>query len=314
MALILPPGSRHRAQLEASGLRCLSAPEAAHSLLVLRIGVINLMPAAESYELLLLRALGGAAETLEQHARMAIAPVWIKLERHLYGSRDAAHLYANYRSFERAMEGGLAGLILTGAPIETLPFEAVRYWRELRPILERARAELTSTLGLCWGGLALAKLLEIEKRSFESKLFGSFALRALTLAQGPNLAGSGTVHCAQSRHAGIDDEPLEQAAAAGSVRLLAHGEATGYSVFESADGRFVMHLGHPEYDRERLVHEYLRDQAAGRHDVTAPHGVDLASSAALRSHGPLFFARWLERIAVHAAARAARLEPRRSVC
>lgn len=310
MALILPHGSPHKLQLQARGVRCLSINEAAHSLQILRVGVINLMPAAASYELLLLHALGGAAAELE-HARLAIAPIWIRLERHLYGSSDAAYLYANYRSFERAMEGGLAGLILTGAPVETLPFEAVRYWRELRPMLERARAELPSTLGLCWGGLALAELVEIEKQSYPTKLFGNFALRALPLSQRENLAGSGTVHCPQSRHAGIADAVLEQAAAAGSVHLLAHGEATGYSVFESSDGRYVMHLGHPEYDRERLVHEYRRDHAAGRADVSAPVGLDLNGSGTLRSHGTLFFTRWLQRIA---AARAAAPALRRGVC
>jgi homoserine O-succinyltransferase len=81
--------------------------------------------------------------------------------------------------------------------------------------------------------------------------------------------------------------------------VLAYSELFGHSVFESSDGRYLMHLGHPEYSAARLVEEYRRDRALGRGDVGPPHGVDLEQpERGYRSHGARFFAHWLAQLRV----------------
>ena len=223
----------------------------------LRIGIINLMPRAQSYEATLLRPL--------QQTGVAFEPLWIKLKDHAYASSDRQHIERVYQSFDAVLERGpLHGLLLSGAPVEELGFAEITYWPELVDILGQARERITSTLGLCWGGLALAHMLGIHKVNLDSKLFGVFPLRRLNAEPAPGRSRDDELFCPQSRHAGITDAELEAASADGRVRLLAHSAAAGYSIFESCDRRFLMHLGHPEYEPERLVFEYERDRAAGR--------------------------------------------------
>lgn len=262
-----------------------NVPLAEPTSVALKIGIINIMPRLEAYEPLLLRRLASSGSAVE--------PVFIRLESHAYTSSDRAHLERFYRTFVQA--GHLDGLVLTGAPVEEVDFVDVRYWRELTTILDRARHEVRSTLGICWGGLALGAMLDIPKRPFRQKLFGVFEERVL-LDDDPLVPRSAgpTVRCAQSRHSGNDDALLEQAAERGRVRLLTHSPKVGYSVFASPDHRFVAHLGHPEYEADRLVFEWERDRKAGRDDVPSPHGLDLEHpTTTWRRDSEAFFARWL---------------------
>jgi homoserine O-succinyltransferase len=272
-----------------------SSPPRAQPERPLRIGIINIMPRAESYEAYLSRPLA--------RAPLPVQPIWIRLESHVYSSSDRDHIMRSYRTFDEvSAPAGLDGLILTGAPVEELPFEDVTYWPELSRILARARHEIPSTLGLCWGGLALAKQLGIDKQRFARKLFGVFRDRNLTPNEGVLGDADDWFWCAHSRHSGIADRELERARDAGAVRLLSHGADTGYSIFESADRRFVMHLGHPEYEPSRLVEEWERDARLGRADVEAPKNFDLDQPANLwRSHRSGLFSRWLALIAQTAA-------------
>ena len=253
----------------------------------LRIGIINLMPRVQHYEPYLLRPL--------TQAEVPFEPAWIRLHSQTYATRDAAHLEQCYQSFDQA--GALDGLIVTGAPVEELEFATIPYWPELAHILDLARACALPCLGLCWGGLALAFQLGVRKTNFEHKLFGVFELRRLE-PEHPLFRESDDVFvCPQSRHSGISDAELEAAVSDGRVRALAHSSAAGYSIFESADGRSVMHLGHPEYDAERLVYEYGRDLAANRFDVRAPVALDLERPVTRwRSHRNDFFRQWLRAI------------------
>lgn len=254
----------------------------------LSIGIINLMPKVEQYEPLLRRVLEPAAEA----AGVQLDLAWIALSTHAYASSDAAHLARAYVPFAQARCAGLDGLILTGAPVEELSFEEVRYWPELVELLQWARAEIPSTLGLCWGGMALSYLLGIDKVRYPEKLFGVYPMRVIGAGVGE--AEGAEVYCAQSRHAGIDPHGFAEAAHAGSVVPRMHAEVGGHTVFDSGDGRFAMHLGHPEYDADRLMFEYTRDRTLGRRDVSAPYGLDLDTPhARFRSHGPAYFAQWL---------------------
>lgn len=255
----------------------------------LHIGIINIMPRLEAYEPSLLGPLARVGRT--------IVPVFVRLESHAYGSSDQDHLARFYRPYESAIaHAPLDGLILTGAPVEELPFEEVRYWRELSQILGHARSQVPGTLGICWGGLALGGLLGIEKTLFPKKLFGVFDNRVL-VDDHPVLADR-RFQCAHSRHSGVTDVELERAANAGIVRLLSHAPETGYSLFETPDHRFLMHLGHPEYEAARLVFEWNRDRGLERPDVGPPENFDLAApETTWRSHREGLFARWVARLA-----------------
>jgi homoserine O-succinyltransferase/O-acetyltransferase len=276
----------------------LPAPEPADDRLAplwarpLRVGIVNIMPRAETYEAYLLRPLA--------RSLLPVSPVWIRLQSHQYGSSDASHIERRYVTFDRAIaREPLDGLILTGAPVEELEFRDVHYWSELCEILRVCRANLASVLGICWGGLALAKQLGIEKTLFEKKLFGVFPNDILD-GEHSIMNGSDDVFwCAHSRHSGARAEELQAARDAGVVRLLSYGRETGHTVFESTDGRFLMHLGHPEYEAHRLVHEWERDSALGRRDVEPPRNFDPGRPINVwRSHCNHLFSRWLRYVAL----------------
>jgi homoserine O-succinyltransferase len=289
VTIIIPNDYHARDALEKRRILCI--PEAvAHKqdIRALRIGILNIMPEAENYEFNLLFPLGRSV--------MQIEPIWIRLCDHKYSSSDNKHLSRYYISFEDAVKHKhLDGLIISGAPVEHLPYEEVKYWNELKRIMEYARTDIASTLGICWGGMAMAGFLGIPKINYERKLFGVFETK--NLCQSHPITGEmdDVYYCPNSRHAGIADKDLEDAEAAGIVNLLAHSDDAGYIIFESADSHFIMHLGHFEYDAYRLVKEYERDLSRGRTDVLPPANVDLKNPLnRWRSQNSEFFSQWIK--------------------
>ncbi len=251
----------------------------------LRIGILNIMPLGKQYEFNLLHPLGLSP--------LQIEPIWIRLKSHKYKTWDISHLDALYVSWEEAMSPApLDGLIITGAPVEHLAFEKVNYWQELVELIDEARRNCASTLGLCWAGFALAYLAGVDKQNFSKKLFGVFPLKSLV----PSHPLMGTQDdfflCPQSRHAGLSDHEMEEAQRKGNLRLLAYGEKVGYTIFETTDQRQLMHLGHPEYNAGRLLSEMERDRARG--DVPLPENFDpMNPQTSWRSHRNLLFQQWL---------------------
>jgi homoserine O-succinyltransferase len=253
----------------------------------LRIGIVNLMPRAETYESLLLATLARTGLPFEA--------TWLRLSTPAYASSDRARIEGVYVPLAAAIEAcTLDGLIITGAPVEEMPFEAVTYWQELSTLLHRAREAVPSTLGLCWGGLALARLLGIEKVIFDAKLFGVYPLDVVDSRHPLLRELAPSFDCPQSRHSGFSSSDVNAAVAAGRARVLAGSAEAGPVILESADRRFLMHTGHPEYDAERLVFEYRRDVAAEAPRVSAPHNLDLerpeATWYAASTH---FFRSWM---------------------
>ncbi len=288
MSVVLPNEHRHRGELEQRGVLCISEQEANRAdIRPLRVGILNIMPKGETYEPYLLYPL---SRTIIQ-----IEPVWIRLHSHAYKSTDLDHLDLYYDYFEKAIaKGPLDGLLVTGAPVEEIEYEQVSYWDEITTILTFARQNITSTFGICWGGLALAKMVGIEKEMYRQKLFGVFETRNLDRSHPITGELDDVFWCVQSRHSGISDRTLETERNRGTVNLLAHSDNGGYTIFESADRRFLMHLGHPEYRAHRLVEEYRRDVALGRKDVPLPANLDIENPInRWRSHGLEFFAQWV---------------------
>ncbi len=286
MALILPRGYHKIAAVERNHISWIE-PELAkrQDIRPLRIGILNIMPLGKQYEFNLLHPLGLSP--------LQIEPIWIRLNTHSYKTWDLSHLSKHYVEWDKAMSPNpLDGLIITGAPVENLPFEDVNYWLELVEIVEEARKNCASTLGLCWAGFALAYLAGVNKRVFEKKLFGVFPMKSLIPAHSIMGTQDDTFFCPQSRYAGLPDEEMEQAQEDGLLRLLAYGEKVGYTIFETTDQRQLMHLGHPEYNVARILSEMERDKAKG--DVPQPENFNSDNpQTPWRSHRNLMFQQWL---------------------
>ncbi|MBN2188344.1 MAG: homoserine O-succinyltransferase [Chitinispirillaceae bacterium] len=292
MTIVIPRDYHAKDALERRRIRCIDQDVALREdIRALRIGILNIMPRAETYEFSLLNPLGRSV--------LQIEPVFIRLENHKYGSTSREHLDKLYVNFEDAIKDDhLDGLIVTGAPVEDIPFEEISYWEEIRRILKYARNNIPSTLGMCWGALALAKSMGLEKTVYPRKIFGVFLTR--NLDRGNRITGDldDLFWCPQSRHSGIADELLEQERDRGTIHLLALSpEGGGYTILESSDRRFIMHLGHPEYGKNRLREEYVRDKSRGRSDVALPLHYDLEHPVNnWRSHRNEFFGQWIKGI------------------
>ena len=286
MALILPRSYHKISSVERNHISWIE-PELAErqDIRPLRIGILNIMPLGKQYEFNLLHPLGLSP--------LQIEPIWIRLKSHSYKTWDLKHLKNLYVNWDEAMSPNpLDGLIITGAPVEHLPFEKVNYWKELVSLIEESKNKCASTLGLCWAGFAMAYMAGVEKKNFNKKLFGVYPMRSLV--PGHPLMGTqdDEFFCPQSRHAGLPDIEMERAEKRGKLRLLAHGEKVGYTIFETPDQRQLMHLGHPEYNVARLKSEMERDMQRG--DVPPPENFELSNAkTSWRSHRNLLFQQWL---------------------
>ncbi len=289
MSIILPENYHARQALESRRVHCISSFNAhKQDIRPLRIAILNIMPEANTYEYNLLFPIGRSIIQIE--------PVWIRLKTHPYSSTSKAHLDELYVTFDEAIkERGFDGLIITGAPVEEKSFKDVWFWDELSGILDYAKENIASTLGICWGGIALAHYIGIKKMLFNKKLFGVYPLD--NLDRNNRITGDldDVFMCPQSRHAGISDAVLEAERDKGNIILLAHSDEAGYVIFETTDKSFIMHLGHPEYETERLVNEHRRDMEKGRTDVPLPLNFDVDNPKNnWRGHSLEFFLQWVK--------------------
>ncbi len=296
MTLIVRPDYHAVPILERNGIRWIPPSQAKRQdIRPLRIGILNIMPLGEKYEFNILHPLGLSVLQLE--------PIWIRLESHNYKSWEPKHVDDIYVTYEEAMrDQPLDGLILTGAPVETIEYEDVYYWEEIKTILSDARKNIPSTLGLCWAGFVMAYLEGVKKLNYDHKLFGVFELK--NLAPDHPIIGEldDVFFCPQSRHAGMPDEAMEEASESGRLKLLAYGPEAGYSIFSTTDDRFIAHIGHPEYNATRLAEEAIRDH--GNPEVPAPVNFDFNNPInRWRSHRNTFFAQWVSycylKISIH---------------
>ncbi|MGK0289152.1 MAG: homoserine O-succinyltransferase [bacterium] len=287
MTVILPPDYHAQKLLEENKVICITPEHAERqNIRPLRIGILNIMPKAQEYEFNLLHPLGRSI--------LQIIPVWIRLESHDYSSTNKLHLNELYISYEEAIKDGpLDGMIITGAPVESLEFKDIRYWDEIQAILIECRENITSTMGICWGALAMAKSLGIEKHNYPEKLFGVFETRNLNKHHHITGGLSDLFWLPHSRHAGIKDELMEEAEKAEIVNLLCHSKETGYSIFETPDHKFLMNTGHFEYNSHRIVEEAERDHQ--RPDVKIPQNFDVKTPMNLwRGSRNDFFTQWIK--------------------
>ena len=289
MTVIVPKNYHATQALEANRIFCMDSETALkQDIRALRIGILNIMPNVEAYEFNLLFPLG--------RTPLQIEPVWIRLNTHSYKSSRKEHLDELYCTFEEAnAEKTLDGLIITGAPVGEVPFDKISYWPELQEIFDFARKHIANTLGICWGGIAMAKYLGIPKVQAKTKVFGVYESRNLDRSHPVFGEMDDIFWCPQSRHSIIEDHELKAKADAGDINLLAYNEEAGYFVFETDDQKFLIHLGHPEYNSGRIVEEARRDAQNPRPDVLPPANFNLEHPVnRWRSHRNEFFSQWIK--------------------
>ena len=183
------------------------------------------------------------------------------VESHEAKNTSMSHLNKFYETFSAVKERKFDGMIITGAPVEQMPFEEVDYWEELTEIMDWTEKHVTSTIFLCWAAQAsLYYFYGLEKKPLDKKMFGLFWHKVLD-RKIPLVRGFDDVFLApHSRHTEV---PIEDIRNCKDITILAESEEAGLFLAMAEDGRKIFVMGHPEYDRVTLEGEYKRDKSKG---------------------------------------------------
>ena len=219
----------------------------------IEIAIVNLMPTKVDTETQLMRLLGNSP--------LQVNITLVKTGSYTGTHTPLEHLDKFYKTFDQISSRHFDGMIITGAPMETLPFEQVSYWEELTRIMDYADKYITSTVFICWGAqAALYHYYGIGKVLLPEKLFGVYRVRSLDENE-PLLRGMNDImHIPMSRHTAVDEVAVAQCK---DIKVLAVGDQCGLSIAKSKDNKKFFFTGHSEYDRFTLRSEYLRDLDKG---------------------------------------------------
>lgn len=219
----------------------------------LSICILNLMPVKQDTELQLLRALSNTP--------LQIAVSFMKMNSHVSLNTPIQHLNQFYKTFDGLKNNKYDGLIITGAPVEQIPFEEVDYWKELCEIMDWSRKHVFSTFHICWGAQAgLYYHYGLKKVLLPQKLFGVYEHRVMN-RKVPLVRGfDDTFLIPHSRHTAVLSEDIHNCS---ELTVLAESEEAGVLLCMAEEGRQIFVMGHPEYDRYTLHNEYMRDKNKG---------------------------------------------------
>lgn len=219
----------------------------------IEIAILNLMPTKETTETQLMRLLSNSP--------LQINVTLIKTDTYAPTHVADDHMTRFYKSLDEIKKMKFDGMIVTGAPVETLPFEEVKYWHELEQIIDFADKNVTSTIYICWGAqAALYHKFGIGKHMLDKKLFGIFPSHAVVKNDMLLKGMDDTFYIPSSRHTAIDETALRENP---NIKILAEGDETGVAIAKTLDNKSFFFTGHSEYDRYTLRNEYLRDLEKG---------------------------------------------------
>ena len=254
----------------------------------LKILLLNLMPKKIETETQLSRLLGNSPLQVELE--------FIHTKSHVSKNTSAEHLFTFYKTFEDVQENHYDGLIITGAPVEQMPFEEVEYWEELCAIMEWSKTHVTSTFHICWGAQAgLYYHYGIQKYPLGFKYSGIYP-HTVDYKRSILFRGFDDVFMVpQSRYTTVRTEDV---AAVSELKILASSEETGIYAIATPGGRQIFITGHSEYDADTLKNEYIRDVGAGLNpDVPVNYFPDddptKEPMVTWRSHANLLYSNWL---------------------
>jgi homoserine O-succinyltransferase/O-acetyltransferase len=254
----------------------------------LRIAILNLMPTKIVTETQLLRLLGNSP--------LQVEIVLLHMETHESKNTPSEHLLEHYSTFEEIQHQNFDGLIITGAPVETLPFEEVDYWGELTKVMDWAKTHVYSTFYICWGAQAgLYHYYGIPKYPLPEKMFGVFPHRVNVRFERLARGFDDVFFAPHSRHTEIRREDI---LAVPELVLLSESDESGVYIVMSADRRHIFVTGHSEYDPQTLKGEYVRDVNKGL-PIKVPRNYfpqddpSREPEVRWRGHANLLYANWL---------------------
>lgn len=254
----------------------------------LKILLVNLMPTKIATETQLSRLLGNTPLQVELEL--------IHTKSHQSKNTAASHLTEFYKTFDQIRDRKFDGMIITGAPVEQLPFEEVDYWDELCGIMEWSKTNVTSTFHICWGAQAgLYYHYGIRKQPLKEKLSGVYQHKC-DYKRSILLRGFDDIFWApHSRNTTVSREDIEGVE---GLRVIASSEQAGVYAVITPNGKQIFVMGHSEYDPDTLKNEYLRDKAAGLNPKIPenyfPEDDDTKEPIVRwRSHANLIYSNWL---------------------
>ncbi len=254
----------------------------------LKIIILNLMPKKIETETQIMRLLSNTPLQVDVEL--------MHVKSHRAKNTPENHLVSFYRTFDEVKDSFYDGLIVTGAPVELLPFEEVDYWQELCEILEWSKTNVFSTMHICWGAQAgLYYHFGIPKYTLKEKVFGIYPhiVESVT-SQLLNGFDEGFL-APHSRHTEVKREDIEKVS---HLKVLAYSPICGIHSVANTNGRQYFIMGHSEYDRLTLANEYFRDVEKGL-DIKVPYNYfpdDNPKNTPVfrwRCHANLMFSNWL---------------------
>ncbi len=254
----------------------------------LKIVILNLMPLKITTETDLIRLLSNTPLQIELDL--------LQMETHTSKNTPVEHMMTFYKTFDVIKKSNYDGMIITGAPVEHLPYSEVNYWDELTDIFDWAKKHVTSTFFICWAAQAgLYHHYDIPKYMLNKKMFGVFEHRAYN-PQNPIFRGFDDVfYVPHSRHTEVRAEDIRKVP---ELSILSESEESGVYIVMARNGREVYVTGHSEYSQMTLDTEYKRDLAKGL-DINIPQNYypdnnpDLPPIVRWRSHANLLISNWL---------------------
>ncbi len=289
MPIKIPDSLPAKAILENENIFVMSEYRAVHQdIRPLKLLILNLMPTKIVTETQLLRKLSNTPLQIEIDL--------LRTKSHNSKNTDETHLESFYITFSEVKNRRYDGMIITGAPVENLDFEAVDYWPELCDIMKWSTANVYCTLHICWGAQAgLYYHYGIPKYDLPKKLSGVFK-HTLLKPYSPVFRGFDDVFYApHSRYTEVREADI---LAEPKLELLSVSNEAGVFIVKSSDSRRFFITGHPEYDAETLKNEYLRDTGKGL-DIAVPENYfpddDPTKEPIVkwRSHAQLLYTNWL---------------------
>lgn len=219
----------------------------------LKVLILNNMPIKQDTELQLLRALSNTP--------LQVDVTFMNARTHISQNTSPSHLNKFYTTFDEIKDNKYDGMIITGAPVEDIPFEEVDYWQETCEILDWANDNVTSTLHICWAAQAgYYHYYGINKEPLPRKLFGIYEHK-VSNRKIPLVRGFDDLFLApHSRHT---ETPADAIHACGELKVLAESPQAGVFLAIAEEGKKIFVSGHPEYDRYTLHNEYQRDLNKG---------------------------------------------------
>ncbi|MBP1568599.1 MAG: homoserine O-succinyltransferase [Oscillospiraceae bacterium] len=219
----------------------------------LKIAILNLMPKKIETETQLLRLLSNTP--------LQVDIDFLHVESHVSKNTSVSHLNTFYKTFRDVKNNFYDGLIITGAPVEQIPFEEVDYWDEVCEIMEWSKTNVYSTMHICWGAMAgLYYHFGVPKHDLSEKMFGVFPHKVLR-RESQLLKGFDDVfYVPHSRHTEVLREDIEKVP---ELNITSESNMSGVYIVCNKNKRQYFITGHSEYDRDTLAQEYFRDRDKG---------------------------------------------------